>query len=1142
MQNVLKQTVVKALSTAIATLFLLVLVTGSAFGQADTGQIIGRVTDPNGAAVPGATVTVKSIATGAERTATAGDDGVYTITNLQPGLYDVTTQGGSFAATTQRVEVSTGGKVSLESKLGIQQIAGSVDVVAAGGVEVNTTTQELSNVVSGTQIRELPTLTRNAYDLVGISGNVNPDNASGRGTGFSINGQRSASTNILLDGGENVDNFTAVVGQNIPLDAVAEFRVITSNFSAEYGRASGGIVNVTTRPGTNEFHGTLYAFNRVSRLASAGFAINALGNPKPLFVRNQFGYSVGGRIIKDKLFFFNSTEWTRVRSSTTLSRLVPAAELIAGSNARTQAIFAGASLAATPSGTVFTIRDVCTGLNLGSGSFCGTVLPVSATNPTYQFIAPGVLPISTVALREVRQTIPADAGGGSPQNSYSTTTRIDWNFSDSTQLYGRYAIENQGFFEGSNANSPWAGFNTGATTFNQNAILNLTHAFTPSLVSQTKLVFNRLNQNQPLGAQPVQPTYFLRNNVVATFQGRRIALTGYLPFSPGSGIPFGGPQNLGQIFQDISSTMGKHAFRFGGTYVYMQDNRTFGAYQNAVAAIGTTSYTGGFNNFVNGNLQRLQVAVDPQGQTRPGTPVTLPVRAPSFTRNNLYNEWAAYFNDSYRATSRLTLNLGIRYEYYGVQHNKVRSLDSNFYYGAGATPQAQVQSGQIFVAQNSPIGGLWAPDKNNFAPRLGFAWDVNGDGKTSIRGGYGMAYERNFGNVTFNVIQNAPAYAVVTVNPGDPGFPTIPIPPPTNNFGPLGGSTGTALLPGRLNVRHVNENIKNAYAHFWSLAFEREVWNRTVASVEYSGSAGRKLYDLTNDNRIGAACIYLGASQCFTAANPIALLNSSYYPLNTRGNKGFSDYNAMIASLESGNLRNLGLQFTARYTLSQTRDNLSSTFSESSNNFNLGFLDPFDPKLDYGYADFDTRHRFAASFNWEVPYFKNDSSSFVKHALGGWSFTGILNVRSGQPFSIFDCTNAIFEVCPRLVPTAAVPAINSNPPGSGANQFTLIDLSNQTPGNYIDPLTGTGEFGPFPLNMTKRNQFRGPGLWNVDFATFKNFHITENTRLQLRGEFYNVFNHANMFVDGASSDVTEGQVTGFKDGRRNVQLAVKFIF
>jgi hypothetical protein len=1106
--------------------FCLCLAAVTAFGQAETGQIIGKVVDEKGAVVPGAAVTIKSVNTGAERTATSGDDGSYTVTNLQPGLYDVTTKGGSFAASTQRVEVTPGARVSLDTPLGIQAVAGSVTVVSEGGVAVNTTTQELSNVVSGTQLRELPTITRNPYSLVAISGNVNPDNASGRGTGFSINGQRSASTNILLDGGENVDNFTATVGMSIPLDAVGEFRVITSNFSAEYGRASGGIVNVSTRPGTNDFHGSIYEFNRVSRLASAGFDINARGNPKPLFVRNQFGYSVGGPIIKDKLFFFNSTEWTRVRSSTTVNRLVPATELIAASNARTQAIFSGAALAATPTGTFFTVADVCAGLGLGGGAFCS-------------------LPGTTPALREVRQTIPTDAGGGDPQNTYQTTTRIDWNYSNNTQIYGRYAIENQKFFVGSNGNSPWAGFNTGSSNFNQNAIVNVTHTFSPTFVSQTKLVFNRLNGQQPLGSAPVQPTYFLRNNVVATFQGRRIALTGYLPFSPGSAIPFGGPQNVGQVYEDLSNTRGKHTFRFGGTYVYMQDNRAFGAYQNAVAAFGTTSYTTGFNNFVSGNLRRLQVAIDPQGRTTPGQTVTLPVKSPQFTRSNIYNEWALYFNDSWRVRERLTLNLGVRYEYYGVQHNKNRALDSNFNYGSGATIYDQIASGNVCVDKSCFGGGLWAPDKNNFAPRLGFAWDINGDGKTAIRGGYGMAYERNFGNVTFNIIQNPPAYFVFTLNRGDPGFPTIPAPPPSNNFGPLGGAGGTAAIVGRANIRHVNERIQNAYAHFWSASFEREVFRRTVASVEYSGSAGRKLYDLSNDNRAGLAC-FLGKTACTFSdpSNPLELLNTNFYPLNTRGNKGYSNYNALIAGIESSNLRNLGLQFTARYTYSVTKDNLSSTFSDSSNNFNLGLLDPFNPKLDYGYADFDTRHRFVASLNWDLPVFNKSDNGFLRHALGGWAVSGIVNIRSGQPFTIFDCSNAAFEVCPRLVPTGTIPfRVSSNPAPTGQpNEFRLIDLSTQIPGNYIDPKTGTSEFGPYPANMTGKDAFRGPGFWNVDFGLFKNFKIRENMRIQLRGEFYNVFNHANMFVDGASAEVNEGLIRGFKDGRRNVQLAVKFIF
>ena len=1132
--SLLQRLAANGLLRAMTALFVLVMFSALAFGQTETGQISGTVTDQNGAVIPGATVTVKAVNTGAVRNATASDEGVYTVTNLQPGPYEVTAQSGSFAPTTTRVEVTTGGKLTADVQLGVTIQGATVNVTTEGGAEVNTTNQELSDVVTGTQLRELPTLTRNPYSLVQLSGNASNDSeGSGRGTGFSLNGQRSASTNILLDGGENVDNFTATVGQSVPLDSVQEFRVITSNFSAEYGRASGGVVNVTTRPGTNEFHGTLYEFNRVSRLASNDFESNARNQPRAQFVRNQFGYSVGGPILKNKLFFFNSTEWTRVRSAANTVNLVPTPQLLNASAASTRSFFAGQSLAFPINGTIFTVADVRTNL-------CGS----PCTNANFFAGSFFTLPDATPAFGEVKYTVPANAGAGTPQNTYQTVIRIDWNLSDKTQIYGRYALESQKFLEGSNASSPYTGFNTGALAFNQNSLLNFTHSFSSNFVSQTKLVFNRLNSLQPLGDAPVQPTLYLRSAQTSLF-GSLVALPGYLPFNPGSAIPFGGPQNVGQLYQDINYIRGNHQFRFGGTYVYMQDNRTFGAYQNAVQTLHTTTTRLALNNFVAGNVARLQVAIDPQGNFFPGSQVTLPLKPPLFTRYNRYHEWALYLNDAWRVHPRVTVNLGLRYEYYGVQKNKDPNLDSNFYYGAGATIQERIRNGRIFRAPESPVGALWRKDLNNFAPRLGIAWDVFGDGRTSLRGGYGVAYERNFGNVTFNIIQNAPAYAVVTIDAGAPGFATIPINP--NNFGPLSGAGGTVNLPGIFNARHVNENIRNAYAHFWSAAFERELVPGTVASVEYTGSAGRKLYDLTNSNRRGAGAVYFGD------ADPFSRLNNQFYPLNTRGNNGKSDYNALILSLDSSNWREWGLQFTARYTLSSAKDNLSTTFSEGAyGSNNLGVLDPFNPDLDYGYAEFDARHRFVASFNWEVPFGKN-YTGIAKQILHGWVLTGIFNGRTGNPFSVFDCTNAFFEVCPRLIPQGAISFSGNQGQDTGnANEFVYIDLTNEAAnaGNYADPITGTAEFGPFPENMTKRNAFRAPGFWNFDAGIYKNFRIGEKYTIQFRSEFYNLFNHSNLYVIPSLPDVSASPFVTVKRGfppvslneRRNIQLALKFIF
>lgn len=1118
------------------------------FAQTETGQITVKAVDPQGAVVPGATVNIKSVTTNAEKTATTNEEGVATVTNLQPGVYDVTVTGSGFAAFKQQAQVTVGGKVNVEAALSATAKGESITVVAGeAGVEINTQTQELSDVVSQKQITELPTLTRNPYDLVGLSGNVSEGdsaNVAMRGTGFAINGQRSASTNILLDGGENVDLFTATVGQSVPLDAVQEFRVITSNFSAEYGRASGGIVNVATKAGSNNFHGSLYEFNRVSALASNGFARNADGLDKSVFTRNQFGYAAGGRIIKDKLFFFSSTEWTRIRSAGEVISLVPTPQLLAQTNANTQNYFKAFSLVAPINGAIHTVAQTLANFNLPATGAFGTL--------------PGNLP----AFGEVRATRSANFGAGDPVNDWQTVNRLDYNWSEKTQIYIRGVYEQGANPDGTVSFSPYQGFNTGNSTSDQNYLANVTHSFSQTLIGQTKVVFNRLrNGDNPLGQQPLLPTlYFTDQGVLSAF-GKFFRFPGYLPTTPGSGIPFGGPQNFIQAYEDLNWTRGAHQLRFGGQYVHIRDNRTFGAYAYASAVLGLNAQSA-LNNLVNGQLQRFTVAAFPQGKfpchndvntgatlLTPACTLTTPLTEPNFSRSNRYHEWATYFNDSWKVKPRLTLNLGVRYEYYGTQHNANQALDSNFYPGDGATRQEQIANGQILLAKDSPIGKLWQVDKNNFAPRLGIAWDVFGDGKTSLRGGYGMAYERNFGNVTFNVIQNPPNNSTVQFNAGT-DVPSIPI--TLDNLGPLAGSGATKAFT-RVSLRAVDPNIRNAYAHFWSGAFERQILGNSIVSVEYSGSAGRNLYSIANINRSGSENVYLGKGQktdLFGDGRPLQgvgrLNNNGAAAINFRGSDGRSNYNALIVSFDTSRLRNLGLRLGARYTYAVSKDNLSTTFSEDQNgNFNLGYLDPFNPDLDYGYSNNDIRHRFVTNFTWEIPSPKA-AKGWMKSVAGGWELNGIFVARSGAPFSVFDCTNAV-GVCSRAILSSAVNltgSVNHHAVGEAGtpNRYNYINLGNLTPGEFIDS-NGFAEFGPFPTNMGRRNAFRAPGVWNLDAALYKNFQITEQKRIQLRFETYNTFNHANLFVSGGEADISATDfVPAFFDGRRNIQLAAKFIF
>ena len=584
-------------SLRLALLFaLFTLFSVWAFGQAESGSIIGIITDPTGAVIPGATVKVTAPSTGQVRSATTGTAGEYTVTNLKPDTYSVTVEAAGFQRFTGSVQVSVGSRNQVSAQLVVTGESTIVEITGSAAVAaVNTENQTLAQIVTSKQVTELPTLTRNPYDLVATSGNVIEDNNSLRGAGYAINGQRSSNTDVLLDGGENVDLFTATVGQPVPLDSVQEFSVLTSNYTAEYGRAGGGVVNVATKSGTNAVHGTAYEFNRVSALAANTYNNDANGLPKPGFTRNQFGYSVGGPIRKDKLFFFSSTEWTRVRSSSTVIQdtIDPAFLALPQVSADTKAFFSAY-------GKQRPNLTVLQNINWGQATGGDPLLPASA-------------PLGQV----IQYTVPADSGGGSPQNAYSTVNRFDYNLSDKTSLYGRNALYSEVDFPGTVNASPYAGYDTGQTTYNQNFTVNLTHVFSPNFVTSTKLTYNRINGPvQPLGSAPVGPTLYTSNSGLPPLPNTfgSLVFPGYSETTPGNAIPFGGPQNVYQFAQEISWIRNKHQFKFGGLYIHTRDNRQFGAYENAVESLGPAggALSGALDNLVNGNIYQFQGASYPQ--------------------------------------------------------------------------------------------------------------------------------------------------------------------------------------------------------------------------------------------------------------------------------------------------------------------------------------------------------------------------------------------------------------------------------------------------------------------------------------------------------------------------------------------------
>jgi len=1185
---------------AIAALFVCGFV---ASAQVETGQIAGTVMDQTGAAVPDAAVAIKNLSTNTVRNTVSSPSGAYLIVGLEPGIYQVTVNSNSFKAFIGKVEVTVGGHVTLNAKLSVSDATAEVQVIGEGGAQVNTENQEMSQVVDNQQLTQLPSLTRNPYDFVALAGNVSGgdnstnsgataidqlgsgQNQENRGVGYSINGQRESGTEILLDGVENVSIFSQAIGEDVPLDATQEYSIISSNYSAEYGRASGGVINVTTKAGTNSYHGSAWEYNRLSAYtantygndwANAAFLASgrpgSLPDPKGVYTRNQFGYAAGGPIKKDKIFIFESTEWTRVRSAASESEEIFDPAFIALMPSNIQAYYkAYGQTTLESAGVASTVGQIAgKGINVGS---------VNGTTP---------IPASTPMFDTVNFTAPFDAGGGIPQNTYDLDGRVDYNPTDKTQMFFRGGREASNQLLGSNSYSAYPQYDTGTTFLNQSYLYSISHIFTPGLFLSMKASFTRFNENNSYDPSLLETPNLMFVSPTDPNTGALIQMPGLENYSePGfGGLPAGGPQNTVQIEPDLSWTKGKHSMHFGFLDTYIQLNYASGAYLQAIEQLGSTfqtSLSDMMNTAGNPNgatLVEFETRVDPQGklpcafdqsytdgnfgtltpaQESPSCEIQTPASPAADARSYRYKDWSGYGEDSYKLTPRLTINAGLRYEHYGVQHNNHPGLDSNFYFGSGSSLEAQVRSGQVQIADQSAAHGFWKSRWGTFAPRVGFAYDIFGNGRDSIRGGYGISYERNFGNITYNASFNPPASAVPSIACAAESASCVAT-VSNDDLGPLGESIGPQYLP-PVELRHLDQNIEVAQTQFWSVAVEHQLAPGTLVEIAYVGAKGDHLYDLANVNEQGAGQVYLGdpnaigpscagsglyniniqnsllaagessaeaglnASECLTRPNP------QYSNMNMRGSAAASFYSGLNLRVQMQDLHHTGLSLTGNYTWSHALDELSSTFGDSLQGGSgyigsLGYTSLLDPHLDWGSADYDVRQRLTVAPIWQTPWFKQETG--LKHqALGGWTLSGIYTARGGVPFSVFDASeDETLYTLPRLEPATPFysEVVSKHPRATGnPNNFDGLDIplpKNFTP---LSSTLGISDYGPFPSDMMHRNSIRGPGAWNVDTSLHKTFRVTERVGLEFAADGIDVLNHHNFYVN--TSTLEYGGVT-----------------
>jgi hypothetical protein len=1057
----------KARTLSLAALLALLL-QPLAFAQTHRGSVRGTVTDPNGAVIVGATVTATNKETNEKRTATSGGDGEFTISSLPPGKYSVEVSATNFRQFSREIVLQVNQEMRLDAPLEVGGINTGDNFSSPSVPILKQDSASLGTTITEQEIKQLPLDGRNFLELALLVPGASPAAAGSAGSvrgdfAFNVNGAREDANNFLLDGVYNVDPKLNTFSVKPPVDGVQEFEVLTSTYDAAFGRNAGAQVNVVTKAGSNQLHGTAYEFHRNARTDARNFFVPA-DQPDPKYIRNQFGFSLGGAIKKDRTWFFGDYEGTRVREGVTQVTNVPTLRERNGDFSQ--------SLFRRPFNP-FTQQP-----------FDGGVIPAFFQNPIGRAIA-NLYPLPN-------RNVPFANFVSSPVSRDRNDVfdaRLDHRLNERASLTARYSFGDRDLFE------PFTGptfalvpgFGDVVPRRSQNFMLSETQLLSASLVNEARFAFNRVASavTQEGGGASLNRQVGLPelSSNPRDFGLSFITITGFSPL----GDEFNNPQqsavNTFQFLDNLSYVRGQHFFKFGADFRVAQQN----AFRD-VQSRGFLTFSDQFP--LTGNaLADLLLGF-------PALTGGAHVDNAQHLRTRSYN---FYVNDSWRATPRLTLNAGLRYE---LNTAPVDAEDRANLYDPATRSLVRVGTNGI------PRGGF-DTDRNNFAPRVGLAWTL--DDQTVVRAGYGVYYEQSALAPGEALYFNAPYFDLNLF------FSLQGLPLTLNN--PFPSNFPFALPKTALAVQR---DLRTPYMQQWNLNVQRQLGRSRVLEVGYVGSKGTKLLTARDINQPRPSPV-----------SPNPRPNPFFDDIDIIESRANSNYHALQARLQQ-RLSN-GLALLASYTYSKSLDDASNFFTSAGDpNFPQ---DSGNARAERGRSNFDVRQRLSVSYTYDLPFGKGQryahEGGFLSSLLSGWQTNGVVTLQTGRPFTV------------ALLSDIDNSNTGRSNLGFGANDRPNVvgdpRLSNPTPDRWFN--TSAFAFPPFgTFGNSGRNTLDGPGFQNVNASLVKNTQLGESVRLQLRAEAFNLFNHPNFNLpDNFLGSPTFGRILSAQSPR-HLQFGVKLLF